>query len=165
MTGVIFMQEKKTINTIVRERKKLKFNFEEKPVRCSKCGGNLVYKSQGEYECKICGNIERDDFGKVRHYIEVNGATPAAIISENTGVPITKIDKFLREGRVEIPDGSDVYIKCERCGCDIRYGRFCPACVLAMGKQIQGALDMGELPTKKNNAGRMHFLDKERNRD
>ena len=143
-----------------------KFDLSGKPVRCSKCGGELSYKSHGEYVCEVCGYTERDDFGKVRHYIDENGATPAAIISENTGVPIAKINQFLRQGRVEIPDGSDVYIKCEKCGCDIRYGRFCPACALAMGKQIQGALDMGEIPKKKSgNRGKMHFLDSERHRD
>ena len=161
------MQENKYKIEMESEKKKpVKFNLEGKPVRCSKCGGNLKYISHGEYECEICGNIERDDFGKVRKYVEENGATPAAIISDNTGVPINRINEMLRQGRVEIPDGSGVYIKCERCGCDIRYGRFCPACALAMGKQIQGALDMGEVPkVKSENKGRMHFLDSERNKD
>ena len=133
--------------------------WEVKPSICTRCGGSLLYRSHGEYECKECGHIERDDFGKVYNYISENGATPAILISESTGVPIDKINDFLKQGRVEIPEGSDVYIKCEKCGTDIRFGRFCPACAMKLTKQLQGAFEAGEVPkTKPKNDGKMRFI-------
>lgn len=138
--------------------------WEEKPTICRLCGGTLEFKGRGEYVCSKCGHMERDDFGKVRHFLEENGPTPAILINEATGVPIDKINAYLKQGRVEIPDGSGVYIKCEKCQTDIRYGRFCPACALKLTKELHGALtaaDVGEVPRHKNNMeGKMRFLDK-----
>lgn len=134
------------------------FKWEVRPTTCPACGSELEYKSLGEYVCKACHNIVRDDFGKVRNYIEVNGPAPAVIISQGTGVSIDKINEFLRQGRVEIPEGSDVYIKCEKCGTDIRFGRFCPACASKLSKQLQGAFEAGEIPKNKGTQGKMRFL-------
>ncbi len=147
------------MDTAGKQKNPKELKWEEKPTACSKCHGGLHYKSHGEYVCEACGNIERDDFGKVRHFLEENGPTSAIIISENTGVPIEKINEFLRQGRVEIPEGSDIYIKCEKCGTDIRFGRFCPACASKLSKQLQGVFEAGEIPKNKaSNDGKMRFI-------
>lgn len=143
------------------EEKKVtaKLQLERKPAICSVCGGQLVYISHGEYRCEECSAVERDDFGKVHHYLDEHGPASAFKIAEATKVPISTVNKFLKEGRLEIPEGSDIYIPCERCGTDIRYGRFCPACAMALSKSIKGALEMGEVPKKKSSTGgKMHFL-------
>lgn len=138
---------------------KSELNWEERPSVCSACGGILRYRSHGEYVCETCGNVDRDDFGKIRNYIDNNGPAPALIISEATGVPIEKINGYLRQGRVEIPEGSSIYITCESCGRDIRFGRFCPDCAIKLSKQIQGALEVGDVPRfKAPKEGQMHFL-------
>ena len=119
---------------------------------------NYIYGEM--FQCPACGRKERTDFGKVREFLEIAGPQPAVIISEETGVPLKVIDKFLREGRVEIPDGSPVYIRCQGCGTDIRYGRFCPDCMLRLSKSLQHAMlapEVGEKP--RTNSGRMHTLE------
>ena len=65
------------------------------------------------FECPSCHKKALSDFGLVREYLDKNGPQPAIVISDATGVKVEVIDKFLRQGRVEIPDGSDVYIKCQ----------------------------------------------------
>ena len=65
------------------------------PERCDKCGGRCKYKAQGIYECMDCKNIMMDDYGKIRIYLEENGRKPAAIISEDTGVPVSTIQQIL----------------------------------------------------------------------
>lgn len=147
-----------------RQKKTRQLQWEMKPTGCSKCGGEVEFRGHGEYRCKVCGNVETDDFGKVKKYLNENGPTPALIIAENTGVGIDRINQFLKQGRVEIPENSEVYIRCEKCGTEIRFGRFCPACASKLSKDLKGVFEVGEVPKRKSNSdGKMHFLDREGN--
>ncbi|MCR5415484.1 MAG: hypothetical protein K6E79_01665 [Pseudobutyrivibrio sp.] len=142
----------------------VKIFTERKPTRCSECKGRIRYIGEGKYECFDCGHQEMDDFGRVKEYIDANGPRPAVLISEHTGVPIEVINGMLREGRLEIPDGSPVYVNCESCGCSIRYGRYCPDCIRAKTNNLKGVYfnpDVGEKPrteVKKKEEGKMRFL-------
>lgn len=131
-----------------------------KPVECEVCKGKMFYVHSGMYSCSSCGHTVLDDFGKVKKYLEENGPTPALGVSYATGVPIEIIEEFLKQGRVEIPDGSKYYIKCEKCGCSIRYGRFCPSCVREIAGGIKSVFcaEMGERPKREDMSGKMHFL-------
>ncbi len=137
--------------------------------KCPDCGIRMKYIYGEMFECPACGKHLLSDFGLVRQYLDEHGPQPAITISSATGVPVAEIDDYLREGRVEIPDGSPIYIKCQSCGTDIRYGRYCPECALKMTKAIGKAMyvgEMGEKPTRKAEmAGKMHLmnpLDEER---
>lgn len=126
--------------------------------RCENCGGLLKDMGLGLYICSQCGSETLSEFGKVKKYIEENGPSNAYNISTGTGVSMSKIDKFLRQGRIEIPEGSDSYIACEMCGTDIRYGRFCPACATKLKKELTSALlpnEIGEVPRKN---GKMRYM-------
>ena len=134
-----------------------------KPNRCSKCKGRIRYIGGGRYECYECGHEEVDDFGKVKEFIDEHGAKPAVIISEKTGVPVDIINAMLRQGRLEIPEGSPVYITCEKCGCSIRYGRFCPDCIRNQTNSLKGMYfnpEVGEKPQRPmtQQDGKMHFF-------
>lgn len=95
---------------------------------CSKCHTPMEYMAMGEYKCPNCQNMEYDDYGLIRNYLDEHGPTPAAIIEKDTGVRRAVINDYLRRGRLEINDGSPVFIKCEICGKDIKFGRICAAC-------------------------------------
>ena len=141
----------------------IKAMVERKPERCSVCHGRLRYIGGGQYECFDCGHQEIDDFGKVKQFVDEHGPSPAIVISECTGVPVDLINGMLKEGRLEIPDGSSVYIKCEKCGCSIRYGRYCPECLKQRTNSLMGIYfnpDVGERPSNNpvQQTGRMHFL-------
>ena len=103
----------------------------------------------------------------LKAFLEENGPSPAVVISENTGVPLDIINIYLRTGRLEIPEGSKYFINCERCGCSIRYGRFCPECakILAGGIKAVFNADVGEKPKikpKSDMAGQMHFINRKK---
>lgn len=91
---------------------------------CPKCGTRMIYAYGEVYECPKCGNKEFTEFGKIRDYLEKHGPQNAVTIADATGVSVKTIQKFLYQGRIEIPDGSGSYIKCQMCGAEIRYGRF-----------------------------------------
>lgn len=66
---------------------------------------------------------------------------------------------------MEIPEGSKYYLKCEKCGCSIRYGRFCPDCVRELAGEIKAVFheDVGEKPKCEPDSdmkGRMHYLNR-----
>lgn len=146
------------------ERKDLeKLIIDNKPVQCEKCKGKMFYVHSGMYKCNDCGYEVLDDFGKVKQFLEANGPMPVMIISKATEVSTEVIEIFLRQGRVEIPEGSKYYISCEKCGCSIRYGRFCPECVRELAGGIKSLFyaDMGEKPKHDNSMyGKMHFLNR-----
>lgn len=135
------------------------------PSVCDKCGGKYKYKAQGRYECEYCRKVMLDDYGKVRTYLEENGSASAIVISSETGVPVRVIHDYLAEGKLEIPNGSHVYIKCERCKTDIRYGRFCSECVGLLSDDLRGTLHLGhigEVPRRERLEGKMWYLDKDK---
>ena len=136
-----------------------------KPVHCSMCNGKMFYVGGGRYRCEKCGSETLDDFGKVKQFLEENGPSPALVVARATGVKPEIIEIFLKKGRVEIPEGSTYYLSCEKCGCSIRYGRYCPDCVRELAGGIRAVFneEMGEKPKFESNPdmrGRMHFLNR-----
>lgn len=140
-----------------------KLLISNKPVMCEKCKGKLFYKGGGRYECNSCDYFVLDDFGKIKVFLEENGPNPMLIISQATGVEYEIIERYLRKGRLEIPEGSKYYLDCEKCGCSIRYGKYCPDCI----KQVAGGIkavfheELGERPKhvyNTNMTGKMHYM-------
>lgn len=167
------MKEKPNLKEIEKREQERKEKFHRKTDQpyqmtkdCPNCGGKMVYVYGELFECTTCKAQELTDFGKVRAYLEKNGPQPAAIIARATNVSMNVIKKFLYQGRVEIPDGSDIYIRCQMCGTEIRYGRFCLECSRkrSNGKNVGFVNeDVGEKPKHKREVdGRMHTLDEER---
>ena len=107
------------------------------PYFCSKCSGVMVYKGVGEYQCEKCRNVEYDDFGKVRNFIEEHKGATAAMISQATGVSDRSIRQMLREERLEVSADSKSFLKCEVCGKEIRSGRLCVSCERAFHERIE----------------------------
>lgn len=135
----------------------IKFILENRPICCSECKGALFYHGSGKYVCGTCGNVEYDDFGKVKMYLNEHGVSTAVVIAAETGVPINKLNLMLREGQLEIPDGSKCYIKCEKCGCAIRYGHYCPDCVKHTAGDLQSAFNMEAVGEKPKQIGKMRY--------
>lgn len=133
--------------------------LEKNMARCEKCGGRLVYKYSGIYECEGCHIEVYDDFGRVKKYIEDHGPSPANEIAQCTGVELSTINRFLRLGRVEIPEGSGFYINCAICGAAIRYGKYCMECAVKHANGGQMGVLMEEAGERvKGSGGRMHYL-------
>lgn len=99
------------------------------PVVCSKCGGALDYEGAGEYKCRSCNNIDLDDYGIVRKYIEDNGPAPFHVIKKATGVDGQLIKGYLAD---PTDNNKDFRSKCRRCNCVIKQGDLCSACRVAL---------------------------------
>lgn len=112
-----------------KQRKRLNaLHYNEIPVVCEKCGGELAQIARGSFRCKKCGNMMYDSYQKVRDYLEKSGPKPIAEIAKATGVPRASVEYFLREELLEIPRRSPVVLTCAGCGCAIRTGTLCVTC-------------------------------------
>lgn len=107
------------------------------PTYCAECGGVMIFKGVGEYKCEDCGYLDYDDYGKVRNYIEHNPGATSAMASAATGVSQKSIRNMLKEERLEIAANSQVFLKCEICGEQIRTGRFCKRCETSYHRSIE----------------------------
>lgn len=99
-----------------------------RPTICKECGGVLVYKGLGEYQCEECGALEYDNYGKVRNYLENHRGANVAEISSATGVSHKAIRDMIKEKRFEIINNRGGYLRCEMCGVNINSGRLCHKC-------------------------------------
>ncbi len=125
---------------------------------CTKCRRLFNYPGFGPYYCPQCRSVDDQHRNIVKDYIRKHGTATMFEICENTGVTEKEIRYYLRDGTLEIPDGSPVYISCERCGCDIRSGRWCQECAMQLSKNLKVSFALiGDRPKIKNE-GKMRFL-------
>ena len=137
---------------------------------CRMCGKFFEYVNIGYGLCPSCTEIDNHTFYKVKDYLRENGTATAKEISEAVNVSETTIYQYLREGRVEIPENSPIYIKCELCHAEIRYGKYCRECAVNMSQEMKkGAMvidmyEVGERPNAKN-SGKMYTYQKQKRED
>ncbi|MBQ9118800.1 MAG: hypothetical protein IJY09_01945 [Lachnospiraceae bacterium] len=138
-----------------------KLLIDNKPIRCEQCGGKLFHIGSGKYQCEKCEHTVSDDFGKVKEFLETHGPAPAIVVVQETGVREEIIEMFLKKGRLEIVEGSKYYLKCEKCGCSIRSGRFCLECARELAEGVKRVFyaEVGDKPKQDATLkGKMHFI-------
>lgn len=123
---------------------------------CGECGCDTQYTHSGIYVCPKCGREQLDDFGKVKRYLETQGAATALEISNATGVELAIIKELLDAGRITMPHTEG---RCSRCGAGIARGQFCEACVNEIAFGIKREFREGARREKDYKAvGKMRFL-------
>lgn len=132
---------------------------------CIRCKKIFTYLGYGHYYCSICKVQDNEDFSKVKEYIYENGVASAIEVSDHTGVSLKIIEQYLKEGRLEIPENSPIFIRCEMCSVDIRSGRLCRECASRLNHATRKKMDfddeqIGEVPKKI--VGKMRFLKNEK---
>jgi len=94
---------------------------------CPRCGRIFTYI--GRPICNRCMDDEEIEFKKVKEYVYDNPGATISETSQETGVSVEKIIRFLREERLEIKsEESNMVLECERCGVPIKSGRYCERC-------------------------------------
>lgn len=129
---------------------------------CKKCGRIFMYYGLGHMYCPICAELDNKTFKKIKEYLYNEGPTTLGEVADVTGVSVNQINQYLREGRLEIPEYSDVFIRCDSCGVEMRSGRFCPECANRLSHNLKAAFiandEVGELRKKPSSGGKMRFL-------
>lgn len=98
---------------------------------CTRCG-KVFGPAIGRRLCPDCAKLDQEEFDAVRNYLRENPGADIVEVSEATGVPVKRIQEYLREGRLVLAQGVE-WLKCEQCGKPIVTGRFCPECAAKLG--------------------------------
>lgn len=122
---------------MTRMMKRLLLDNYSYPTFCKECGGVMVYKGIGEYQCEDCAELAYDDYGKVRNYLECHKGANVAEISEHTGVSHKSIRDMIKDNRFEIINNRGGYLRCERCGVNINSGRYCKECEADYHRELE----------------------------
>ena len=105
------------------------------------CGHIFNYVA-GPILCPHCREKMEAKFQEVKEYIRAN-----------PGVGI-QIQQWLREERLELTEGSAIYLQCEKCGAPIRSGRFCEKCKYEMSMDLQSVLPKKPVGTQNTRISR-----------
>jgi len=132
--------------------------------KCLRCGKLFKVDNLSSDLCPYCIKLDNEDFEKIRDYLYEHKTATYVQLSEATGISVMQIERYLRNGRLEIPEGSPIYIKCERCGAEIKSGRICNACSLSLSNAMRLEMNytdaqVGDTPKKKSdNKAKMHYF-------
>lgn len=102
--------------------------------------------------CEQCRQKDEDDFQSVKAYINDHRGCSMKEVAEACDVSIEKITRFLKEGRLEIKEGSNILLECENCGQAIKRGRFCQECSRKLEKELSSV-----------STGSNHFSEEKKN--
>jgi len=107
-------------------------------VNCPRCGRLSAVLVRGQ--CGHCLREEHQQLRTVQVLLADRGPCSAEEISRETGVPVERVLRWLREGR--LVTSGDV-VRCRRCGRPVRLGVLCSVCRVELAvaiRQVEEAL-------------------------
>ena len=129
---------------------------------CRMCGHIFNYVA-GPILCPHYREKMEAKFQEVKEYIRSNPGVGIQEVAENCDVEPSQIQQWLREERLELTEGSAIYLQCEKCGAPIRSGRFCEKCKYEMSMDLQSVLPkkqqmLKQHPASSRDGDRMRYL-------
>ena len=111
--------------------------------------------------CVDCRSKLEDKFTEVKRYIEEHKNATVNQVSEELEVSTKQINQWIREERLAFSEDSNIFFQCDKCGTNIRTGRFCDPCKAEMTRNL-GGLYKRDTPTRqkdRRDPAKMRFLD------
>lgn len=79
--------------------------------------------------CPDCFEKDMRDFNTIRDYLYIHPRAKVFEVANNLDIPVPVIKRYLREGRLEIIEKENQFLKCEKCGKPICSGTQCDNCL------------------------------------
>lgn len=95
---------------------------------CRVCNRVFDYLGYGPQVCPECLKKEEELFEKVRSYLESHPRATLVQTTQDTGVPLRKLQAWIKEERLAYST-KGAGSTCDLCGVPIVAGRFCPKCI------------------------------------
>lgn len=93
---------------------------------CPRCG--KVFVKGFRDVCPACVREIDKEYEKCATYLRENRGASITELSNETGVTIKQITKFIREGRISLMDAPNLSYPCESCGVLIQSNNLCDTC-------------------------------------
>lgn len=93
---------------------------------CPRCG-KLFAKGIHDV-CPACVREIDKQYEVCANYLRENKGATITELSDETGVTIKQITKFIREGRISLMDAPNLSYPCESCGVLIQTSHLCDSC-------------------------------------
>ena len=106
---------------------------------CRGCGRLFNYVA-GPPRCPICREKMEEKFQEVKEFIRENPGVSIPEVSEACDVESAQIRQWLREERLQLTEDSPIYLNCEACGANIRFGKYCEKCKFNMANDFNSIL-------------------------
>lgn len=107
-----------------------------------------------DYEGTLCpGCVENELFSRVKEYIRSNDVTEYEV-AEHFEIPLYRVKKWIREGRIEYKDNklNTITMHCTICGASISFGTLCAKCLRQKGTS-------GHSAPRESEPSRMRYLE------
>lgn len=119
--------------------------------------------------CPRCKQKEEDMFVVVKDYLRENPGASMVQVSTETDVPASLIEKFLRQGRLEVTPDSPIGLTCEICGRKISSGRYCSECnnslkneLHQVRKDLMGNIQNNEPKNSNDARAKMRYFESDK---
>lgn len=122
----------------------------------------FLYSGVGKCLCSKCKEEDEEQFNCVKDYIYAHPSATIKEVSEKTNVRIVRIKTYLKEGRIMISDDSAIFLNCEICGAQLKFGRICHNCASTLSNEIKSTMEVNEYSVgdapKSNSGARMRYF-------
>jgi len=93
---------------------------------CPRCG--KVFVKGFNDVCPACMRKIDKEYETCANFLRENKGASITVLSDETGVSIKQITKFIREGRISLMDAPNLSYPCESCGILIQSNNLCDSC-------------------------------------
>lgn len=104
---------------------------------CPHCG--KLYVLNVMECCPTCLREIEQQYVDCVEYLRKERGANIQELSDETGVSIKQITRFIKEGRISVMDAPNLMYPCEICGTLIREGHMCESCRSRLTKDLSGA--------------------------
>lgn len=103
---------------------------------CKRCGRMFQFKGYSDI-CYNCYTRDEIEFKRIKEYLYEHPFAKIFEVSSDLDIPVSKLKRFLREGRLEIVEKTNAFLLCEKCGKPIRSGQYCDECLSQSNKDLK----------------------------
>ena len=127
---------------------------------CRKCRRLFNYV-MGPVLCNQCRQEMEDIFVIVKKYVRENPGSDIRMVAEACDVDPMQIRQWVKEERLCFSEDSPVGIPCERCGKNIKSGRFCATCKAEIKSDFKSVMPKASVAQHLRNSTdhKMRFLE------
>lgn len=93
---------------------------------CPRCG--KVFAKGFSEVCPACQKDIDKEYEICADFLRKNKGSSITFLSEETGVSVRQITRFIKEGRISLLDAPNLSYPCESCGTLIQSNNLCDSC-------------------------------------